>query len=617
MTDDASSGNAAPGSSLTPASDTPSPATPLRVWPAIILVAFYWTVFVGLGLIEIPMFRGFLLRLLALAILTLAFPIWWLRNRRIPRGDRWLVFGTALISGVAAVTLSHRSVVAPSVLMFIVPVLFTVWGLWLLATRTASDRVRRAGLLVLLPLIWAPVLLIRMEGLSGDGQAVLAWRWSRTAEDRFLAARPASDTSTPAAQASAPGTDPQTAAPAKPLTLEPGDWPQFRGPDGDAVVHATHIARDWNTSPPPLVWEKSVGPAWSSVVVISDRLFTQEQRGESEATICLDAATGQELWSHEDKARFEENLSGIGPRSTPAFSEGRLFTIGATGLLNAFDAATGKPLWSRDVRQDAGAELPMWGYSSSPLVAQGAVIAFAGGKSEGTLLAYSVATGEKLWSVAAGEHSYASPQLVRAGETEQVLFVGNSGLVAIEPASGKTLWKHAGPEGQSQPSIQAHLSGGPQILVSFGPDFGTTLLDLSHDAAEWLLAPRWTSKDLKPFFNDFVIHEKAIYGFDGNLFGCVDLETGKRRWKRGRYGNGQVLLLADEGLLIVLSESGDVVLLATNPDRLEELGRFPALTGKTWNHPVLVRDRLYVRNSEHLKSFSLAPAAIKAVTLRQ
>ena len=616
MTDDAPSGNAAPGSSATLANDTPASATPLRVWPAVLLVAFYWTAFVGLGLIEIPMFRAFLMRLLALAILTLAFPIWWLRNRRIPRGDRWIVFGTALVSGIAAVALSHRSVVAPSVLMFVVPVLFTVWGLWLLATRSASDRVRRAGLLLLLPLIWAPVLLIRMEGLSGDGQAVLAWRWSPSSEDRFLAARPASDTAkTPAANSSELSAE--ATPPAKPLTLEPGDWPQFRGPDGDAVVHGTHIARDWNASPPPLVWEKSVGPAWSSVVVIGDRLFTQEQRGQLEATLCLDTATGRELWAHEDKARFEENLSGIGPRATPAFADGRLFTLGATGLLDALDAATGKPLWSRDIRQEAGAELPMWGFSSSPLVVQGTVIAFAGGKSDGTLLAYSAATGEKLWSVSAGEHSYSSPQLVHVGDSDQILFAGNGGLVAIEPKSGETLWKHPGPDGQSQPSIQPHLSAGPRILVSYGPDFGTTLLDLSHNAANWLLAPRWTSKDLKPFFNDFVIHEKAIYGFDGNLFGCVDLETGKRRWKKGRYGNGQVLLLADEGLLIVLSESGDVVLLAANPDRLEELGRFPALSGKTCNHPVLVRDRLYVRNSEQLKSFSLAPAATKAVTLRQ
>jgi len=605
MTDDARPGNETQAASAPQVLD--ATAVP-RIGPAVLLVGLYWTAFVGLGLVEIPMFRAFLFRLLALAILTLAFPIWWLRNRGIPRADRWMVFGTALASGVIAVLLSHRSVVAPSVLMFAVPVMFTIWAVWLLAARNASPWTRRAGLLVMLPLIWAPALLIRMEGLSGDGQAVLRWRWSPTAEDRFLAARPASDvssTQTPKADQAAS----QTSAPSAPLTVQPGDWPQFRGPDGDAAVHATHISRDWNTSPPQLVWEKSVGPAWSSLVVIGDRVFTQEQRGEFEATICLDAATGQELWAHQDKARFEENLSGIGPRATPTFTDGRLFTLGATGLLNALDAATGAPLWSRDIRQEAGAELPMWGFSGSPLVIRGTVIAFAGGKSEGTLLAYAAATGDKLWTASAGDHSYSSPQLVRAGESEQVLFVGDTGLVAVEPESGKPLWKHAGPDGQAQPSIQAHLNTGSQILVSFGPDFGTTRLDLSQDAATWNLAPRWTSKDLKPFFNDFVIHDSAIYGFDGSLFGCVDLETGKRRWKKGRYGNGQVLLLADEGLLLVLSETGDVILLAANPDRLEELGRFPALSGKTWNHPVLVRNRLYVRNSEQLKSFSLAPAA--------
>jgi outer membrane protein assembly factor BamB len=342
-------------------------------------------------------------------------------------------------------------------------------------------------------------------------------------------------------------------------------------------------------------------------VIVGNRLFTQEQRGEIEAVVCLDSATGRELWVHQDRARFSENLGGVGPRATPTFAEGRIYALGATGILNCLDAATGEPTWSRNITVDSGAnegKLPIWGFSSSPLVVNEIVIVFAGGEGQQNILAYRAESGEVAWTAPASHDSYASPQLVSLSGEDQILFFGDLGLTAVDPASGTVLWEHAVAAPGEPRSVQPHLLGGTQVLLS-GANSGTAMVDVTRDGDEWHSAERWISKDLKPFFNDYVIHDGFIYGFDGKIFCCVDSQTGKRRWKQGRYGNGQVLLIADQALLLVISESGEAVLLAANPKQHEELGRFQAVTGKTWNHPVIAHDRLYVRNAEEAACYEL------------
>src|SRR5262249_7875394 len=147
------------------------------------------------------------------------------------------------------------------------------------------------------------------------------------------------------------------------LSLRPGDWPGFRGPNRDGSLRAVRIATDWDAAPPKQLWRRRVGPAWSSVVIVGGRLFTQEQLGEGEAVVCRDAATGRTLWSHKDAARHEGVQGGAGPRATPAFAGGRLFALGATGLLNCLDAATGDRQWFRDLTADARTQVPLWGFS--------------------------------------------------------------------------------------------------------------------------------------------------------------------------------------------------------------------------------------------------------------
>src|SRR5262249_49872328 len=277
------------------------------------------------------------------------------------------------------------------------------------------------------------------------------------------------------------------------------------------------------------------------------------------------------------------------------------------GLLNCRDAATGARQWFRHLTPDAQTKVPLWGFSSSPLVVGNLVVVFAGGDGDKTLLAYRADTGTPAWSAAAGKVSYSSAHLALVGGEAQLLFVSDRGLSAFEPSSGALLWEYGTPAGNPgvPRAVQPRAVGPRGVLFDAGPDLGTALVEVAPADRSWVPKERWVSRSLKPSFNDFVVHQDAIYGFDGRVLTCVDLPTGKRCWKAGRYGSGQVLLLRDQPLLVVVTDEGEVVLVAANPNGHQELGRFQAVEGKTWNHPVIAHGRLYVRNAQEIACYEL------------
>jgi outer membrane protein assembly factor BamB len=572
------------------------PVQPPRVWPLLVLVGLFWAGYFLLNWLDVSMFTVFLGRLAGCVLLLLLFTVLWFFNRRISWGDRLLGFSVALVGGIVAALLSGERANLIAWVLLSLPFVFTAWAVWMLAARWASARTRRLGLLAVLFVTWGIFTLLRTEGLRGNGEMVLHWRWTPTAEQLYLEELAQRQTAGP------------VRSEATQLTLHPGDWPGFRGPDREGAVHGITIKTGWDKTPPHLLWRQRIGPAWSSVAIVGGRLFTQEQRDQEEAVVCLDAATGRQVWVHTDPARFYDGQALVGPRASPTFADGRIYTLGATGILNCLDAATGARQWSHDIATDASSKLPIWGFSSSPLVAEGLVIVFAGGEGDKGLLAYRADSGQLAWTAAAGQMSYSSPQLAELDGQKQVLFLGDRGLTAFAPTTGAVLWNYSGEQALGLPRCtQPQLVGKSQILIGSEPDRGTVLLDVSRKGKSWSIAPRWTSGRLKPSFNDFVVHDNAIYGFDGEFFCCLDLKSGKRRWKDGRYGHGQVLLLADQPLLLVTTEDGEVVLVAADPAKHRELGRIQAIKGKTWNHPVIAHGRLYVRNAEEIACYQLEP----------
>jgi outer membrane protein assembly factor BamB len=568
---------------------TAGPASDIRLWPGLALLVLYWGSRVVVDRLDKFYFLGFLFSLASAGLLVLLYFGWWWLNRRIALGDR--LYGFLLIAGgaVIATVLCHKSLGWFGILTTGLPVVLTVWTFWMVVVKRATlDRHRLLSLLVVTA-TYASFMLVRIEGVDAELTADMRWRWSPTAEELFLAEQvPSAET--------LPDWTP---------VVRPGDWTEFRGHNRDGVLHGTAIGTDWRAAPPRLVWRQRVGPAWSSVIVINGRLFTQEQRGDKETVVAYDAATGKQLWVHEDSARFWEQVSGAGPRATPTFDAGRLYTVGGTGILNCLDAATGRSFWSRDLKADAGAEVPMWGFSGSPLVVDGLVVVFAGGSGEHSLRAYRADTGEPAWTAPAGKLSFSSPHLASLAGVKQCLLLSDRGLTAVDPSSGKALWQHGLSTPGAPRTIQPHVVGDAQLAVGTLAGAGIALIEVTPKEDDWSVADRWVSDALRPEFPDLVVYQGHAYGFDTSMFCCIDLPTGKRCWKAGRYGRGQVVLLADQALLLVVSEGGELVLLSANPRHHEELGRFQALDSKTWNHPVLAHGRLYIRNTEEMACYEM------------
>jgi outer membrane protein assembly factor BamB len=370
-------------------------------------------------------------------------------------------------------------------------------------------------------------------------------------------------------------------------------------------VRGVRIATDWSATPPVQMWRRPVGPGWSSFAVEGGLLYTQEQRGDEEIVSCHRVSSGEVVWRHRDQARFWESNGGAGPRATPTLHGGRVYTLGATGILNALDARTGSRIWSRNAPADTQVKNPGWGFSGSPLVVGDVLVA----ATSGTLAAYDLATGAPRWIGPKRGGDYSSPHLATIGGTRQVLLLTGAGATSVAPDDGKVLWEHALTKGSR--IIQPGLTSEGDVLLTngeYGEGNGIRRVAVTRHGSGWSSSERWSTTALKPNFNDFVVHEGHAYGFDGSIMACVDLQSGERRWKGGRYGNGQVLLLADQDLLLVLSEEGELALVQAAAGQFTELARFKAIEGKTWNHPVLVRDVLLVRNGEEMAAFRLTLA---------
>jgi outer membrane protein assembly factor BamB len=398
------------------------------------------------------------------------------------------------------------------------------------------------------------------------------------------------------------------------LALANAEWPGFRGADRAARSKSLPISTNWAIRSPRQLWKIPVGPAWSSFAIAGHLLFTQEQRGPRETAVCYDAETGREIWNQSIEARFDDPLGGPGPRATPTLAGDGLFLMGATGTFMRLNAVTGDVVWKQDLKALAGREVPMWGFSASPLVVVSVVIVYAGGPGDKGLFAFDTASGTVRWSAAAGNDSYSSPQLNAIAGEELVLMLSNDGLLFLDPATGRERlnyeWKFKGYR-----ALQPQVIGGDTVLLPTSMNAGTRAIRITGTNGPLAAKELWTSKNLKPDFTDFVTHQGFAYGNDAGIFTCVDLKTGERKWKGGRYGKGQVLLLENSGLLLVAGEQGQVVLLRADPAQHIELDSFKALEGKTWNHPVVVGDRLYLRNSQEAACFQLPLAGEKTVAV--
>ena len=578
---------------LAPLSPSNASFKPLRVWPALVLSAVIILCRYLPPFIEGASSQYWFVPIFFPMIGSGLILIWWFTASRAS----WREKGQGLLGLIVAmaviIALSHASMRGLLTTYFTLPLSMVGFALAAHLNRSKAPPHRLKGILTGTVFVMAISLLLRSGGVTGDYAFDLQPRWTPDEGTGQWSATQAQANAAPTGTTSA-----IEAAVAK------AEWPGFRGADRMGHSEGPKIATDWKTNPPKLLWKKPVGAGWSSFAVAGSFAFTLEQRAAEESVACYDLNTGDELWAQQWEARFDDPMGGPGPRSTPTLADGAVFVAGGSGMLVRLKAGTGEVVWKQDLKALRGRELPMWGFASSPLVTHSVVVVYVGGEGDKGVMAFDAVSGKPRWSAACGLESYSSPQASKILGEEAVLMLSNAGLLVLDPETGKVrldyAWKFEGYR-----ALQPTIIGDDTVLLPTPMSEGTRAIRLSKKEGHLAAEELWTSKDMKPDFTELTTHKGYLYGIDGSMFSCIDLKTGQRKWKDGRYGKGQALLLTSSELLLIAAENGRVALVRADPTAHNELASFPAIKGKTWTHPVVVGDKLLVRNAQEAACYQL------------
>jgi glucose dehydrogenase len=390
------------------------------------------------------------------------------------------------------------------------------------------------------------------------------------------------------------------------LTLIAQDWPQFLGPQRDGTYSGPPIAESWPASGPMRVWARQVGAGFAGPAVVDDRLILFHRIGRDEVVEALAANTGETIWRYDYPTSYRDDFGfDEGPRSVPVVAEGRVYTFGAQGQLHAVDLETGEGIWSQDTHARYEVRKGFFGAAGSPLVEDGRVIANVGGR-RGGIVAFDATTGEELWTATNDEASYSSPVGATFGGRRHALFFTRNGLVGLDPASGDVLlqkrWRSR--IGSSVNSATP-LVVDDRVFISASYGTGAALLRVDGEA----LVDEWTGDDIMSnHYATAVVHDGVLYGYHGRQeyspsLRAVDLRTGEVYWTEDQFGGGTLTLAGDR--LVILRESGELILAQASPDGLSLLARAQMLPGVVRAYPALADGQFYARNTDTLVAVDL------------
>jgi len=469
--------------------------------------------------------------------------------------------------------------------------------IWLLFLSGMRWRSRWIGLGCVILGIAALTQLVRFEpSVDSNGLLNFAWKWHPRKDGNVGSLKPLD-------------------VPEKLATPESAaDSPGYLGQDRRGVFEEVKLERDWTAHPPQELWRQPVGLGWSAFAVVGPRAITQEQRGDKEWVVCYELTTGHVLWTHANEVHFSEPMGGDGPRATPTVGHDRVFALGATGVLDCLELTTGKLLWSRGTLTENKLENLTWAKSGSPLLVDGFVIVSGGEAAKGgtniSLLAYRWTDGSPAWQSGTEKASYASPMEATLAGKRQILSINAASVSSHDPGDGHILWRSPWTTDSWPKCAQPVLIGADQVFVSAGYGTGCMLLKVAANPDGGLHAdPVWQNIKLRSQFSNCVARDGFIYGIDDGIMACVEVATGVRKWKDGRYGAGQILGVGD--LLLVQTEVGQVLLVEPTPTGLQEIAKIQALHAKTWNMPTLAGSYLLVRNDQEAVCYRLPTIAAK------
>lgn len=522
------------------------------------------------------------------------------RKTSLPGKAFWVLLTLSVAAFVAAVVLNDDPSVSRIVMVAGLFICSFNLLMWFYFRSTYALRTRRSGVLGLMVLAAAILASVRIESFSGSMSPTFKFVWNEAHDETLGDLATNSDTNVDLTRTSST------------------DFPQFLGPQRNSVVRGVSLATDWNSNPPTELWRREVGAGWSGFSVVNGFAVTMEQRGENEIVTCYALETGEPQWSSTVAARHKSPLGFLGPRATPTIHNGRVYAQGATGILRCLNGADGEEIWRRDfvaeqgMTQQAAELLLPWGRSQSPLVFDNKLIVSVGGKTDGSsvnVAALNLDTGETIWEGGTQQISYSSPTVGVLGGITQLVVVNESTVSGHDPQTGEQLWEHPWPGHSnmdancSQPLItddQQH------VLVSKGYGAGAELINVAaDDDAAWETVTVWANrKALKTKFSNVAIIDGYAYALDDGILCCVDLETGQRMWKKGRYRFGQILAVGQS--ILVLSEFGELALVDASPEGWNELGSIEVLAGQTWNTLCLSGNKLLIRNAKEAVCYELS-----------
>ena len=388
--------------------------------------------------------------------------------------------------------------------------------------------------------------------------------------------------------------------------LSAGDWPQYRGPNQDGHSDETGLVSSWPASGPIELWRYPLGSGYSGISVAGGRVFTMFGAGGDELVVCLDAATGKELWRFRTDTNRPDPF-GDGPRSTPTVDGELVYALGAKAKLYALGIETGEVAWSHDLVAEFGAKIPEWGVSTSPLVEGDLLLIDVGGRADYSLVALDKKSGEVRWHAETDKPGYSTPLAIEVGGVRQILFFTGSALVSVSPEDGSVYWRHPWKTSYDVNAAMPVFVPPNRVFISSSYDKGAVLLELAAADGRVVVSEVWRNRVMKNHFNSSVLVGEHLYGFDNGILKSVEAATGDEAWAKRGFDKGS-LLYAD-GTLVVLSEKGRLATVKATPDGYEERSSYQLFDAKTWTMPSLAGGRLFVRSEGDLVALALHPPA--------
>jgi outer membrane protein assembly factor BamB len=389
------------------------------------------------------------------------------------------------------------------------------------------------------------------------------------------------------------------------------DWPRWGGPRGDGTWKGPKLPSIWPREGLPVVWKKPIGGGYGGVSVADKRVFVMDRQtepAEVERVLCLDPETGKPLWTHSYPVKYGELDYGNGPRVTPTVFEGRVYTLGAVGHAFCLDAKSGDVVWSKDCVAEFNAKIPTWGLAASPVIWEDLVILHPGAK-HGSLMAFDRLTGKEVWRASSDPAGYATPVVINSPSGPQLIAWTPEHILGIKPRSGKINW-----------SVPYEVTYGVSIATPIYRNETVFVTGYWHGSKAIRLGKRtqdaeliWEdAKSLRGLMSQPLYRDGFVYSIDhGHGLTCFELATGKRLWDdghqmtpRGRNPQATLVWLGDEDRAIILNELGDLILARLNRDGYHEQARSniiaPQEGAPIWAHPAYAGDRVYARSDSEI-----------------